>query len=61
MDVERCRLEVPAHGIEASFPLDEFTRTRLVNGWDDIGLTLRHEDEIDDYERRRPAWMPTTA
>ena len=35
------------HGIETTFPLDEFTRTRLLNGWDDIGLTLRYEDEID--------------
>ena len=37
-------------GIETTFPLDEFTRARLLNGWDDIGLTLRHEDEIDAYE-----------
>jgi 3-isopropylmalate/(R)-2-methylmalate dehydratase small subunit len=60
VDVERGRLEVPAHGIEAGFPLDEFTRMRLLNGWDDIGLTLRYEDEIDTYEARRPAWLPTT-
>jgi 3-isopropylmalate/(R)-2-methylmalate dehydratase small subunit len=37
-------IEAPAAGISGTFPLDEFTRDRLLNGWDDIGLTLRHED-----------------
>lgn len=60
IDIERGRLEVPAHGIEVEFPLDEFTRLRLLNGWDDIGLTLRYEDEIDRFEERRPDWLPTT-
>jgi 3-isopropylmalate/(R)-2-methylmalate dehydratase small subunit len=60
IDVERGRLEVPAHGIEVEFPLDEFTRLRLINGWDDIGLTLRYEDEIDRFEESRPDWLPTT-
>ena len=40
--------------------MDEFTRARLLNGWDDIGLTLRYEDEIKAYEATRAAWMPTT-
>jgi 3-isopropylmalate/(R)-2-methylmalate dehydratase small subunit len=40
--------------------MDEFTRERLVNGWDDIGLTLRHIDEIDTYESKRPDWLPVT-
>jgi 3-isopropylmalate/(R)-2-methylmalate dehydratase small subunit len=60
IDIERGRLEVPAHGIEVEFPLDEFTRLRLLNGWDDIGLTLRYEDEIDRFEESRPDWLPTT-
>jgi 3-isopropylmalate/(R)-2-methylmalate dehydratase small subunit len=60
IDVEGGRLEVPAHGIEVEFPLDEFTRLRLINGWDDIGLTLRYEDEIDRFEESRPDWLPTT-
>jgi 3-isopropylmalate/(R)-2-methylmalate dehydratase small subunit len=60
IDIEAGRLEVPAHGIDVAFPLDEFTRTRLINGWDDIGLTLRYEDAIDRFEERRPAWLPTT-
>ena len=33
--------------------MDEFTRARLLNGWDDIGLTLRYEDEIEAYEAAR--------
>ena len=42
------------------FELDDFTRWRLLNGLDDIGLTLRHTDAVADYEARRPAWLPTT-
>jgi 3-isopropylmalate/(R)-2-methylmalate dehydratase small subunit len=60
VDVERATVEAPAAGIEAEFSLDEFTRTRLLNGWDDIGLTLRFEDEIRAYETSRPDWLPTT-
>jgi 3-isopropylmalate/(R)-2-methylmalate dehydratase small subunit len=60
IDVERGTLSAPAAGIETTFPLDEFTRRRLLEGLDDIGLTLRHGDEITAYEARRPDWMPTT-
>jgi 3-isopropylmalate/(R)-2-methylmalate dehydratase small subunit len=60
IDVAAGTVDAPAAGIEGSFPLDEFTRERLLNGWDDIGLTLRYEDEIGAYESRRPAWLPTT-
>jgi 3-isopropylmalate/(R)-2-methylmalate dehydratase small subunit len=41
-----------------SFPLDDFSRWRLLEGLDDIGLTLRHEAEITAYEQRRPAFLP---
>jgi len=61
IDVERGTVEAPAVGIEGTFPLDEFTRTRLINGWDDIGLTLRHEDRITAYEATRPSWRPTAS
>ncbi len=61
VDVERATVSAPAAGIEARFPLDDFTRQRLLEGLDDIGLTLRHVAEIDDYEQRRPAWLPATA
>jgi 3-isopropylmalate/(R)-2-methylmalate dehydratase small subunit len=60
VDVVTGMVGAPAAGIEATFPLDEFTRQRLVNGWDDIGLTLRYEDEIGTYESTRPSWLPTT-
>ena len=61
IDIERGTLEAPSAGIETEFPLDEFTRARLLNGWDDIGLTLRYEDEIDSYEADRAPWLPTTS
>lgn len=61
IDVERRTVSAPKVGISASFPLDDFTRYRLLEGLDDIGLTLRHEDAITAYEASRPAWMPTVA
>jgi 3-isopropylmalate/(R)-2-methylmalate dehydratase small subunit len=61
IDVARGTLEAPAAGISAVFTLDEFTRERLLNGWDEIGLTLRHSAEIDSYEISRPDWMPVSA
>jgi len=58
IDVERRFLSVPEIGVEVEFPLDDFTQYRLVEGLDDIGLTLRHEGKITEYERARPSWMP---
>jgi len=58
IDVARGTIEAPAAGIAAEFPLDEFTRERLLKGWDDIGLSLRHSKAIDAYESDRPAWLP---
>jgi 3-isopropylmalate/(R)-2-methylmalate dehydratase small subunit len=60
IDVERRTVEAPAAGIEATFPLDDFTRYRLLEGLDDIGLTLRHADDIDRFEAARPPHLPTT-
>jgi 3-isopropylmalate/(R)-2-methylmalate dehydratase small subunit len=60
IDIEMGTLEALSAGIETGFPMDEFTRMRLLNGWDDIGLTLRYEDEIETYEAARPSWLPTT-
>ena len=60
IDVARGTIEAPAAGLSGTFPLDEFTRERLLNGWDDIGLTLRHEGDISAYERSRPGWLPKT-
>ena len=41
-----------------SFPIDDFSRWRLMEGLDDIGLTLRHADRITAYENSRPAFKP---
>ncbi len=59
IDVERGTVEAPSAGVAGTFPLDQFTRTRLLNGWDDIGLTLRYEDRIAEYEATRPRWRPS--
>ena len=58
VDVERLVVSAPAAGIEAPFPLDDFTRYRLLNGLDDIGLTLRHADAVTTFEAGRPSWAP---
>jgi 3-isopropylmalate/(R)-2-methylmalate dehydratase small subunit len=58
IDIGEGWIAAPSVGLEAEFPLDEFTRFRLLEGLDDIGLSLRHEDKITAYEARRPAWMP---
>ncbi|MEX5632298.1 MULTISPECIES: 3-isopropylmalate dehydratase small subunit [Parafrankia] len=53
--------EVRGAGQVVGFDLDDFTRWRLMEGLDDVGLTLRHEDRITVFEAERPAWLPTTA
>ena len=58
--VDLVARELRAGSLVASFPLDDFTRWRLMEGLDDIGLTLRHEADISAYEARRPAHLPTT-
>ena len=49
-----------AEPIAAPFEIDDYTRWRLMEGLDDIGLTLRHEDAIAAFEAARPAWLPAT-
>lgn len=58
VDVERLTIEAPAVGIEASFPLDAATQERFLEGLDDIGITMRSVDSIDNFETSRPDWMP---
>ena len=43
------------------FSIDPFFRECLLNGWDEITLTLRQADDISRYESRRPSWMPVTS
>jgi 3-isopropylmalate/(R)-2-methylmalate dehydratase small subunit len=59
IDVERRTIEAPAAGITATFPLDDFTQHRLLNGLDDIGLTLLHEDAISSFEKDRSDLLPS--
>jgi 3-isopropylmalate/(R)-2-methylmalate dehydratase small subunit len=49
---------VSAPAVQEAFAIDDFTRWRLLEGLDDIGLTLRHEDEITSYEAARSSWLP---
>jgi 3-isopropylmalate/(R)-2-methylmalate dehydratase small subunit len=58
IDIERRTLSAPKVGIETTFPIDDFTRYRLLEGLDDIGLTLRHDDDIAKFERSRSALLP---
>jgi 3-isopropylmalate/(R)-2-methylmalate dehydratase small subunit len=51
---------VNADGIESRFSIDPFWKECLLNGWDEIGLTLRQEAAIAAYESRRPDWLPRT-
>jgi 3-isopropylmalate/(R)-2-methylmalate dehydratase small subunit len=50
-----------AGDISASFEVDDYTRWRLMEGLDDIGLTLRNEPDITAYEAGRPSWKPAVA
>ncbi|MFD4503853.1 3-isopropylmalate dehydratase small subunit [Streptomyces sp. NPDC058457] len=52
--------EVRAEGVTASFELDENSRWRLLNGLDDISITLRNEADIAEYEAKRPSYKPRT-
>jgi 3-isopropylmalate/(R)-2-methylmalate dehydratase small subunit len=52
--------EVRAGQIAVPFDIDDYTRWRLMEGLDDIGLTLRHAGEVTEFEDRRPSWKPRT-
>jgi 3-isopropylmalate/(R)-2-methylmalate dehydratase small subunit len=51
---------ITAGPIHATFTIDDYTAWRLLNGLDDISLTLRHEDAITAYEANRPSYKPVT-
>jgi 3-isopropylmalate/(R)-2-methylmalate dehydratase small subunit len=58
VDVDQRTLSAPDAGIETTFPLDDATRHRFLEGLDDIGLTLRHDDAIASFESGRPGYLP---
>ncbi|MFC6093877.1 3-isopropylmalate dehydratase small subunit [Saccharothrix sp. BKS2] len=58
--VDLTKNTVVAKDFTAPFTVDEYTRWRLLEGLDDIALTLRHADDIAEFEQRRQGWLPTT-
>tara|TARA_B110000014_G_C19912097_1_gene472002 strand:- start:132 stop:728 length:597 start_codon:yes stop_codon:yes gene_type:complete len=59
IDVERALVEVPEIDLTFDFPIDKSVQQRLLNGLDDIGITLSDEASISRYEEDRLAWLPT--
>jgi len=59
--VDLVESQVRWSGEVHGFDLDDYTRWRLLEGLDDIGLTLRHTDKITAYEAARRPWLPATA
>jgi len=56
--VDVAERTIAAPGVKASFPLAEFFKTYLIEGLDDIALTLRHEPDIAAFETKRAEWLP---
>ncbi|HEX3300834.1 MAG TPA: 3-isopropylmalate dehydratase small subunit [Actinomycetota bacterium] len=59
IEIDLDTLTVRAPGLDETFDMEQFTRWRLMEGFDDIGLTLRHTDAIDAFEASRAAWLPS--
>jgi 3-isopropylmalate/(R)-2-methylmalate dehydratase small subunit len=58
--VDLVNRSVSCGDVHSPFEIDDYTRWRLMEGLDDIGLTLRHESAIDAFETHRESWRPTT-
>lgn len=58
--VDLVSREVRCGAVVSGFDIDDYTRWRLMEGLDDIGLTLRHDDEIAAFEQQRESWRPRT-
>jgi 3-isopropylmalate/(R)-2-methylmalate dehydratase small subunit len=56
--VELTERTVTGPNVRETFDMDDFTRRRRMEGLDDISLTLTHEDELEEYERSRPDYLP---
>ena len=59
--VDLDKRQVKAGDLVADFQIDDYVRWRLMEGLDDIGLTLRHESKITEFEKSRPSYKPQTA
>lgn len=60
MKVDLTARTATAGNLVVPFAVDDYTRWRLLEGLDDIALTLRNESDISEFESRRPGWMPRT-
>lgn len=58
--VDLDKKQVKAGDLLADFQIDDYVRWRLMEGLDDIGLTLRHESKITEFEKTRPSYKPQT-
>jgi 3-isopropylmalate/(R)-2-methylmalate dehydratase small subunit len=58
VDLVAQRVTCAAAGVDEAFEVDPFTRQRLLEGLDDVALTLRREASVAAYEARRPEWLP---
>ena len=58
--VDLDKRQVKAGDLVADFQIDDYVRWRLMEGLDDIGLTLRHESKITEFEKSRPSYKPQT-
>jgi 3-isopropylmalate/(R)-2-methylmalate dehydratase small subunit len=59
--VDLVRRVVTAEGLTIAFDIEEHVRRQLIEGLDDISVTVRRAGSLDDYERRRPSWLPRLA
>jgi 3-isopropylmalate/(R)-2-methylmalate dehydratase small subunit len=59
VEVDLESREVRFDGRAVRFEIDDYSRARLIEGLDDIDLTLRHDGDIEDFEQNRHSWMPT--
>ena len=60
IDVVDRRVALPAIDLDEPFELEDFHHSRLLEGLDDIGLTMRQDAEISAYESHRPTWLPSS-
>ncbi len=60
LTVDLVDRSITAGEVKYSFTIDDYIRHRLLEGLDDIGLTLQHSDVIAEFEARRPSWLPRT-
>ena len=60
VDVAERTVSAPASGFSAPFAIGDYARWRLLEGLDDIAVTLKHYEAIAAFERTRPSWLPVS-